>query len=61
MFSRYEKIHEVGAVLPAASRLVKPVRDRFDKTIPRFRDIEVLPRLELGSLDSKSKVLTLTP
>ncbi len=61
MVSRYEDFHELGAVLPAVSRLVKPKRDRFDKTTPKFRDNEVLPRLELGPMDSKSKVLTITP
>ena len=61
MVSRFENLHEVGAVLPAVSRLVKPIRDRFDKTMPKFKDSEVLPRLELGSLDSESKVLTITP
>ncbi len=43
MVSRYEDFHELGAVLPAGSRLVKPIRDRIDETPPKFRDVEVLP------------------
>ncbi len=29
--------------------------------VPKLKQKKVLPRLELGSLDSKSKVLTITP
>ena len=40
-------------------KLKKVKRDIFEKAKEKKK--EVPPRLELGSLDSKSKVLTITP